>query len=86
MRQGLESARKKRQEKKEKESQEAGILMPVKQKAKLEKRRERGLRTTSGVGKFRNGMLKISERDIRKVNSIGSQVHRRGKSTKKLFK
>jgi len=86
MRQGLESAKKKRQDKKEQEAQEAGILMPVKRKVKVEKPRQRGLKTTSGVGKFKNGMLKISERDIRKVNQIGSQVHRRGRSTKKLFK
>jgi len=65
------------------EAKEAGILMPVKRKAKAEKR-ERGLGTTSGVGNFRNGMLKISEWDIHKVNNIGSQVHRQGKS--KLFK
>jgi hypothetical protein len=86
MRQGLESARKKRQEKKERESQEAGILMPVKRRAKVEKPRERGLKTTSGVGKFKNGMLKISDRDIRRVNNIGSKGPRRGKSMKNLFK
>ena len=86
MRQGLELAKKKRQEKMEREAQEAGILMPVKRKAKVEKSRERGLKTTSGVGKFKNGMLKISDRDIQRVNSNGSKGPRRGKSMKKLFK
>ena len=86
MRQGIESAKKRRQEKKEREAQEAGILMPVKRKAKVEKPRQRGLKTKSGVGKFKNGMLKISERDIQKVNNIGSKAPRRGKSMKKLFK
>src|SRR5208282_5904815 len=76
MRQGLELAKKKRQAKKEQEAQEAGILMPVKWKVKVEKPRQTGLKTTSRVGKFKNGMLKVSERDIRKVNQIGSQVHR----------
>jgi len=86
MRQGIESARKKRQDKKEREAQEAGILMPMKKKAKAEKPRDRGLKTTSGVGKFKNGMLKISDRDIQRVNNIGSRAPRRGKSMKKLFK
>jgi hypothetical protein len=86
IRKGIETAKKTRQEKGEREAKEAGILMPVKRKAKVEKPRERGLKTASGVGKFKNGMLKINEREIRRVNNSGSQGQRRGKSIKKLFK
>jgi len=86
IRKGIEAANVKRQEKSEREAQEAGILMPVKRKSKPTKVRERGLRTASGVGKFKNGMLKINEREIRRVNNIGSGLGRRGKSVKKLFK
>jgi hypothetical protein len=60
--------------------------MPVKRKSKPVKVRERGLKTASSVGKFKNGMLKINEREIRRVNNSGSRLGRRGKSIKKLFK
>jgi hypothetical protein len=83
---GIETAKAKRREKSEREAQEAGILMPVKRKSKPEKVRERGLRTVSGVGKFKNGMLKINAREIRRVNNAGSGKPHRGKSIKKLFK
>jgi hypothetical protein len=87
IRKGIEAAKVKRQEKSEREAQEAGILMPVKRKTKPMKVRERGLRTTSGVGKFKNGMLKINEREIQRINNSGrSGKQRRGKSIKKLFK
>jgi hypothetical protein len=86
IRKGIEVAKAKRQEKSEREAQEAGILMPVKLKSKPLKVRERGLKTPSGVGKFKNGMLKINEKEIRKVNNSGSGIGRRGKSVKKLFK
>ena len=89
IRKGIEAAKVKRQEKSEREAQEAGILMPVKQKSKPVKVRERGLKTASSVGKFKNGMLKINEREIRRVNNSGSRPGRpgrRGKSIKKLFK
>jgi len=86
IRQGIEAAKQKRQAKREREAKEAGILMPVKRKVKSEVPRQRGLNTASGVGKFKNGMLKINERDIRRINSSGSQGQRRGKSVKKLFK
>jgi hypothetical protein len=83
---GIKQAKVQRQEKKEREAQEAGILMPVKRKRQAQKPRERGLKTAAGVGKFRNGMLKINEREIRRVNNTGSGGPRRGKSIKKLFK
>jgi hypothetical protein len=86
IRKGIQTAKKTRQEKGEQEAKEAGILMPVKRKAKASKPRERGLNTASAVGKFKNGMLKINEREIRRVNNSGSQGQRRGKSIKKLFK
>ena len=73
IRKGIEAAKAKRQEKSEREAQEAGILMPVKRKSKPMKVRERGLKTPSGVGKFKNGMLKINEREIRRVNNSGSR-------------
>jgi hypothetical protein len=85
IRKGIETTRKEKQAKTEREAQEAGILMPVKRQAKPQKARERGLRTTSGVGKFKNGMLKINEREIRRVNNSQGGP-RRGKSVKKLFK
>jgi molybdate-binding protein len=72
--------------KQEKEAQEAGILMPVKRKTLVDAPRQRGLNTAAGVGKFRNGMLQISERDIRRINSKGGTGARRGKGIKKLFK
>lgn len=60
--------------------------MPVKKTA-VKTARQRGLNTAAGVGKFKNGMLQISERDIRKINNPGvSSGKRRGKSVKKLFK
>jgi hypothetical protein len=82
---GIEATRKQKQAKTEREAKEAGILMPVKRKKKPEKVKERGLKTTAGVGKFKNGMLKINARDIRWVNNSG-QAPRRGKSVKKLLK
>jgi hypothetical protein len=75
-----------RQEKKEREAQEAGLIMPKKRKVKPVKTRERGLNTKSGVGKFKNGMLQVSEREIRKINNAGSGISKRGKGVKKLFK
>jgi len=86
IRKGIEAAKAKRQEKSEREAQEAGILLPVKRKSKPMKVRERGLKTASSVGKFKNGMLQIKEREIRRVNNSGSGLGRRGKSVKKLFK
>jgi Domain of unknown function (DUF4602) len=86
IRKGIQNAKKQREEKKEKEAREAGIVMATKQKNKPEKTRQRGLKTTAGVGKFKNGMLKINERDIRRINNSGSKSGRRGKSIKKLFK
>ena len=86
IRKGIETAKKRREEKKEREASEAGILIPVKRKPKPQKTRERGLKTASGVGKFENGMLKVSERDIRRINATGVHFSRRGKSVKKLFK
>ena len=83
---GIEIAKAKRRKKSEREAQEAGILMPVKRKSKPEKVRESGLKTSSSVGKFKNGMLKINAREIRRVNNAGSGKPRRGKSIKKLFK
>jgi hypothetical protein len=85
IRKGIETTRKQKEQKTEREAKEAGILMPVKRKKKPEKVQERGLKTTAGVGKFKNGMLKINARDIRRVNNSG-QTPRRGKSVKKLFK
>ena len=85
IRQGIQNAKKTREEKKEKESREAGIVMATKQKSKVQKPRERGLRTPASVGKFKNGMLKINEREIRRVNNSGSNAGRRGRSVKKLF-
>ena len=52
IRKGIEAAREIKQEKKEKEAQEAGIVLPVKRKSKPGKLRERGLMLKSGVGKF----------------------------------
>jgi len=86
IRQGIEHAKQKRQAKKENEAKEAGILMPVKRKAKTDTPRQRGLNTGASVGRFKNGMLKINERDIRRISgSGGSSGSRRGRSVKKLF-
>jgi hypothetical protein len=52
--------------------------MPVKKKDKPKKVRPRSLRAGSGVGKFKNGMLKIGEKDIRRVNNSGSRLSQRG--------
>jgi hypothetical protein len=60
--------------------------MPVKRKVKSSTPRQRGLDTASGVGKFKNGMLKINEQEIHRINNSGGSSFRRGKSTKKLFK
>jgi len=87
IRKGIENAKKRREEKKEKEAKEAGIVMATKHRVKNEKPRARGLKTAASVGKFKNGMLKINERDIRRINkSGGPSSGRRGKSVKKLFK
>jgi Domain of unknown function (DUF4602) len=86
IRKGIETAKVQRQEKKEREAQEAGLIMPKKRKVKPVKTRERGLNTKSGVGKFKNGMLQVSEREIRKINNAGSGISKRGKGVKKLFK
>ena len=86
IRKGIENAKKRREDKREKEAREAGIVMAMKQKSRVEKPRQRGLKTAAGVGKFKNGMLKINERDIKRINSSGSNSGRRGRSIKKLFK
>jgi hypothetical protein len=78
----MEEAKKKREEKREREAQEAGILMPVKRKVKTEKVRERGLKMGSTVGKFKNGMLMVNERDIRRINRSGSKLSQRRKGVK----
>ena len=78
IRKGIDAAKAKRLEKSEREAQEAGILLPVKRKSKPVKVRERGLKTASSVGKFKNGMLQINEREIRRVNNSGSGLGRRG--------
>ena len=84
IRKGIETTKKQKQEKTEREAQEAGILMPVKHKKMPGKVRERGLKTAAGVGKFKNGMLKVNQQEIRRVNNMKGP--RRGKSVKKLFK
>ena len=86
IRKGIEDAKKRREDKKEKEAKEAGIVMAMKQKSRVEKPRQRGLKTAAGVGKFKNGMLKINERDIKRINNSGSNSGRRGRSIKNLFK
>jgi hypothetical protein len=80
---GIEAAKTARERKLENEAQEAGILLPVK-KRERGKQRERGLNTSGGVGKFKNGMLKINDGVIKRINGTGG-VHR-GTSIKKLFK
>jgi hypothetical protein len=83
---GLQTAKTKRAKKKEKDAVEAGILLPVKKRVKSIPR-ERGLNTASGVGKFRNGMLKIHEREINRINNSGAKGRQnRGRGIKKLFK
>jgi len=53
---------------------------------KAVKTRARGLNTKSGVGKFKNGMLQVSEREIRRINNAGSGISKRSRDVKKLFK
>ena len=89
IRKGIEGAKRKKEEKVEREAKEAGIVTPIKKQKEKRKERERGLRTGASVGKFRGGMLKLSERDIQRINQSGRNNNRgvlaRGKSVKKLF-
>ena len=86
IRQGIETAKQERAEKRVREAKEAGIVMPVKRKAKAEKVRERGLNMTNGIGKFKKGMLKVNAREIQRINKTESNITRRKGGIKKLFK
>jgi hypothetical protein len=86
IRKGIRMAKVRREEKKEKEAKEAGLIMPKNRKVKPVKKKERGLNTNSRLGKSKNGMLMISEREIRRINNAGSGISKRGEGMKKLFK
>ena len=73
IRKGIEAKRKSTEAKREREAQDAGIVLPVKRKSKAVKGRDRGLALKSGVGKFKNGTLKIDEKEIRRINNSGSR-------------
>lgn len=82
---GIETAKIRRQAKGEREAKEAGLVLPKKRKTKAGKTRERGLNTKSGVGKFKNGWLQVSEREIRRINNAGSGISKTSRHVKKLF-
>lgn len=69
MRQGVEAKRKERQDKKEKEAREAGIVLARKAKVKKSTtKRDRGLKIAS-VGKSTGHGIVVSERDIQRIRN-----------------
>lgn len=78
MRKGINSARQEREAKRRREAKENGIILETALKEKGRKRTSKGTRgdvavDMPGMGKFRNGELRLSSREVKEVEMEGKR-------------
>ncbi|KAL7271641.1 pre-rRNA processing and 40S ribosomal subunit assembly [Rhizina undulata] len=85
MRQGINSGKKYRDEKRKREAKEAGIILEKEVKVKkVERKRDRGFGPS--IGRFKGGALVLSKKDVREIEGGSGGGGKGGKGVKRRKK